>query len=255
MKRYLRGFIYFLVDYGCRLFSYYYKVKNQKKKKILIYTDSRGFEISSIKNRKNPFGSYIGYFINNYNVDYYLCREKHTTIIDFLHLFHKNKKKYDYIILQLGVVDFSPRPKSMVRPIYNFKRKKVKNIFDIKTIEDHLRTTSTDYYAGEETLSLYSLTMAEKYILPELLKIDNLIWIGCNKVLPDWDGNYPRKRPDNMYVIEDYTQLFHNNLKYSINILDWDEEEIKEYTCDNIHLTVKGMEYLRQSILSVIDKI
>jgi len=255
MKRYLRGFVYVLVDYGCRVLSYFYKIKNLKKKKILIYTDSRGFEISSIKNRKNPFGSYIGYFIKNYNVDYYLCREKHTTIIDFFHLFNENKNIYDYIILQLGVVDFSPRPKSMVRHIYDFKKNKVKNIFDRKTIENHLDTISTEHYEGEESLSLYSLAMAEKFILPKLLKIDNLIWIGCNKVLPNWDGNYPRKRPSNMYVIEDYTQLFHNNLEYSINILDWDEKDIKEYTCDNIHLTLKGMEYLRKSILSVIDKI
>jgi hypothetical protein len=254
MKRYLRGFVYALVDYGCRVLSYFYKVKNLKKKKILIYTDSRGFEISSIKNRKNPFGSYIGYFIKNYNVDYYLCREKHTTIIDFLHLLNKKKKKYDYIILQLGIVDFSPRPKSMVRHIHDFKRNKVKNIFERKTIENHLETISTEHYEGEESLSLYSLAMAEECILQELLKIDNLIWIGCNKVLPNWDGNYPRKRPGNMYIIETYTQLFHNNLKYSINILDWDEEDIKKYTCDNIHLTVKGMEYLRQSILSVIDE-
>jgi|SaaInlStandDraft_4_1057021.scaffolds.fasta_scaffold06821_5 hypothetical protein len=254
MKRYLRGFIYVLVDYACRVVSCFYKVKNLKKKKILVYTDSRGFEISSIKNRKNPFGSYIGYFIKNYKVDYYLCREKHTTIIDFLHQFHKNRKNYDYIIIQLGVVDFSPRPKSMVKDIYNVKKNIVKKLFDINTIENHLKTTSTDYYEGKETLSLYSLAMAENYILPELLKIDNLIWIGCNKVLPSWDGNYPRKRPKNMYIIEDYTQLFHNNLQHSINILDWDEEEIKQYTCDNIHLTEKGMEYLRQSILSVIDE-
>ena len=71
--------------------AYYYRCKNRKKKKIFIYTDSRGYEVSNLWNKKNPFSSYVGDLVKEYNVEYHICEYSSTTIIDFLYFKSSNK--------------------------------------------------------------------------------------------------------------------------------------------------------------------
>lgn len=253
LKKYSRYFIYELVVLVTYLIAFGYKIKNRHHPKILIYTDSRGFEITKLLHRRNPFSSYIGYFIKHYNVDYYITPKKHTTTLDFLDLYEQKKRnKYDYVILHTGIVDFSPRPLSMLQQIYWKKRKLYHRYFDEESIQQHLDNHYAEQYEGEYTNSIYSLDMAVQGVLPRLQSIENLIWIGCNRVLNDWQGNYPKKRPVNMYITEEYNRLFLDALPRCVDISMWSDEEIKKYTCDNIHFTPAGMAYLQAKVMEYL---
>ncbi len=210
--------MYSIIIVSTDLVGLLYKIRNYKKKKILIYTDSRGFEITKLCNRRNPFSSYIGYFIKKFNVDYYLCTEKHTTTLDFLNVYHRKKSKnYDYVILHTGVVDFSPRPKSMLNSIYEKKKMLIKKFISPKLFDEHKKENYKEQYMGELTNSIYSKKIAKENILPELREINNLIWISCNPVLKDWLGNYKKKRPDNMNIVLDFSLIFMEGISNAID--------------------------------------
>src|SRR5690606_18107464 len=158
-----------------------YKYKNSRKKRLFIYTDSRGFEISKIKNRKSPFSSYILYFVKNYNCDVFICPEKHTTIFDFLFTFEKYKKiDYSFVIAHIGVVDFSPRPHSQVKEILELKKKKILYFFSYeKYIELLDSEIYQEDYMGESTASLIPDFFLNE-IVNQFYSIRNLVWISCN---------------------------------------------------------------------------
>ncbi|ANC41468.1 hypothetical protein A6V27_14370 [Hafnia alvei] len=86
--------------YSCIL-SKCYRFKNQKKPKMFIYTDSRGYEITKLWNKRNPFSSYVGELIKKYNVEYHICEQDSTTIIDFLYTYKKTFWKEKNMILLL----------------------------------------------------------------------------------------------------------------------------------------------------------
>lgn len=255
IKKTLRYSIHATIVLFSFLLSRLYKLKNYRRKKILIYADSRGFEISKISNRRNPFSSYIGFFIKNYNVDFQISPRKHTTTLDFLEWYRKvsRRQKYAHIILHTGIVDFSPRPRSMVKEIFKKKRKLYEKTFEKTQTENHLLSYYETQYENEVTNNLYSLEMADQGLLPRLNQIEGLIWISCNRVLSHWEGNYPRKRPGNMNVIDEYNRLFLKSLKRTIDISDWTDDEIVKYTCDNIHLTKLGMQYIKNRLLEYCE--
>jgi len=220
---------------------HFFQKCNQNKKKILLYTDSRGFEISNKFYKIDPFCFYPSYFIKNYNVDLYLCPEKHTTLMDFIKIYEQSEKNYDFIIAHVGIVDFSPRHQSVaLKEIYPLKRDWYNKIFGEKNMLTHLESNFDDMYEGENTINMFSLEMAEQYLLPYLITIPNLIWIGCNKVIPEWRGNYFRDRPKNIHIIEKYSELFCKKLENPIDLSNWDHNDIKKFTYDNIHLTKSG---------------
>ena len=229
-----------------------YQIKNRNKQKILIYSDSRGFEISKGINRKAPFESYINSLIKKYNSEVFICPEKHTTFYDFLYLLSKkNPKNYFKIICHIGVVDFSPRGSKTVPQILKLKQKKILSIFGIDfynklLLEESYKTT----YYGDKTKSLLGKNHL-KYLADKLNLIPNLIWISCNPVLLNWDGNYFRKRPKNINLVNEYSKdlisLLKNNIDV-INLTNFSKTKIKEITCDNIHLSPKGMNYILKKI-------
>ena len=89
----MKKVILFLVGLPFQIINIYYKLKNRDSKKILIYTDSRGIEITKTYNRKNPFSSYIGFFMKHYIVDFVIMPKSHTTLIDFLYEWESKYKK------------------------------------------------------------------------------------------------------------------------------------------------------------------
>lgn len=231
--------------------SIYYRIKNNKKKRVFIFTDSRGYEVTNPWNKKNPFSSYIGNLIKKYNVEYHICEESSTTIIDFLYQYQNQMKKgkqYDIVIAQIGLVDFSPRPKNMLKKIIKKKKNKINYLgLDINYFYSHLNEDFfKEIYYNEKLSNLYSIDYFESNIIPLLLAINNFIYIGCNPILHNWRGNYWKDRPKDINIILDYSKLLENYLppQNVISLLNWNEEEIMKRTVDNIHLNKYGYIYL-----------
>ncbi len=241
---------------------------------ILIFTDSRGEHKKTFENKeiftekiKKNFGK------NGLNIDLLLCPFRHTTTIDFMYIMEKyaNIADYDLIILYTGIVESSPRPMSNYNRIMDdnkYEEVKFKNLtikINKKEIFEYffsseLLGNNCEYstiYKTEKTKSLVSLEMYEKIIIPYLLKIGNkLILINSNKICKGWEGNYllvnKAGRPKNINIIEQYADMASKKIPNIIN-LDWNNDEIKQHTVDNMHLTYLGSEYIYDRIVSKIS--
>jgi hypothetical protein len=218
----------------------FYRIMNRSKPKILIFTDSRGFDVEKKQNRFDPFDCYPGFLIKNYNVEYSICPEKHTTIMDFLDRYQDKLDNYDHIILHAGIVEFSPRHKSVSKKLIYEQKPCYDKVFGKDNMLKHLDGDLGVDYEGEKTINMYSFDMARNNLIPLLSKIDNLLWIGCNNFVEGWEGNYAKERPKNIRIVEEYSRLFTSLLPNCIDLSDWRDDEIKIYTCDNIHLTKSG---------------
>lgn len=231
-----------LEKYIFKIVLFVLNIKNINKKKILIFTDSRGFEVTDKLNRFNFLNSYFIYLINNYRVTLKICPEKHTTLIDFIYYLTKNKNMFDMVLFNVGVVDFSPRPLSQVGGIFSKKRKKIKYFFNYEeflNVNLNQRNYLDDYF-GEPTINLYEIDYFKNKIVPLFKPFDNLYWINSNKVLDYWQGNYPKPRPKNINVILQYGLLLQSVLDNIIDISNWDDKQIQHFTCDNIHFSFHG---------------
>lgn len=243
-----------------KLLAYFYgffsRILNYRKPRILVFTDSRGFEITKWYNRFSPWNSYIGMLCRNYNVTFVIQPEKHTTIIDFLDYCKEHDVvRYSKIILHCGVVDFSPRPYSDYRVVAENKKPKI-----LKNFEESFwrvlisRECSNSMYNGEKTLPLVDYELAQP-IFTKLLELRNLLWIPSNRVLPNWRGNYWRDRPTDINIVWSNSSrlLASFDLDY-IDCLKWTDQEIKLYTVDNIHFSSEGMKFLFNRISKSIDE-
>lgn len=240
------------------LLNYFFKIKNFNKKKILIYTDSRGYNVIS-KFGKTPFDSYIFKLCLSYRVDYFICPEKFTTIIDFIEKIQtiKNINRYDQIILHCGVVDFSPRPISNIEKV---KKSKVTSpIFNdlftnINNIDYHMNPFPIKYY-DEYTTTIYSPDYLRKFIIPQVKKIQKLIWIDSNNFALNWEGNFLKGRPKNINeTVNHFDEIFSSAVKYRISLKNWQDNEIKKYTIDNIHFSKDGFNIIFDLLKKQIDK-
>lgn len=244
--------MYPLINLKSKIYINYYYIKNKGKKSILIYTDSRGFEITQIKNRKTPFSSYVNYFIKNFHCEVVICPEKHTTIFDFLYYLKKSNRKYDFIVSHVGVVDFSPRPQNDVKMILRKKRNKIVSVFDYSFYssisEERLHNEN---YMGKPTSSILDNQQHLRAIAEKFNKIENLIWVSCNPVDLNWKGNYFRERPKNINMVNEKSKFLIKLINEKceiINLTQMNQHEIHMYTCDNIHFTKEGMNLLENKI-------
>lgn len=234
---------------ACLFFSFI----NRNRKKVLIYTDSRGFKVEELFNNRNPFSSYVGSMIKKYNVTFSLMPYKHTTILDFL-FEYENKwanANFDYVVLHCGIVDFSPRGELSVPAIQNKKLLKVESGYH-KLFKNYPRYDIK--YNNEYTSSLYSIPFLKSYILPKLRSIDGLIFIEPNKIDTNWAGTYPNTRPENMNIIFDYVDIISNELKDVIKLSLWDLTNVRRYTTDNVHYNVHGFDYILDKLQGIIDE-
>lgn len=240
--------------------SLYYKAKNKKQKKVFVFTDSRGYEVSCLWNKKNPFSSYVGELIKKYNVEYHICEYSSTTIIDFLFEYErkiKEGKNYDFVVAHIGLVDFSPRPHSMAVNIIKAKAHKIKYLgWDVEKFERYIEIpVSKEIYNGETLSNIYSKSFLKHNVIPRLVKIPGLIYIGCNSVLSNWRGNYWQDRPKDLSnILMDYNAIMLENLnmKNIVNIEQWNEIDIKKYTVDNIHLNYAGYEIISKELDKIL---
>ena len=170
--------------------------------KILIFTDSRGQHITKRAGHK-VYGDMLS-SLHGIEVEAYYCPFKWTTTVDFLVSFNRKKlREYDLVLLQTGIVDFSPRTQSSAnfdlyeniaeenkenlalntrdysKKIKNHKKRFFDKIFGESSMKEHLRNPIDSYYNGEKTNNMYSLEMARFFLIPLLNNIPNLLYINC----------------------------------------------------------------------------
>ncbi|WP_125717068.1 hypothetical protein [Pseudoalteromonas rubra] len=244
------------VFYGAIL--YIFKVVNifRGKQRVLIFTDSRGAEITNPILRKNPFSSYIGYFVRNYACDVHLCEEKYTSLIDFLSLYRSvDANEYSFIVLHCGIVDFAPRPLNSYLDMLNSKRSKISTLgWSDEAFEVENREPGTQY-EGQNTYSFLPKAFFEEKILKELIGIPKLIYIGVNPVLHDWIGCYWRARPDNINEQLSYDKVLLDSLNFTVPLAGWKPEEIRKFTVDNVHYNKVGFDYILRETKLLVDKV
>ena len=184
--------------------------------------------------------------------------EKWTTIPDFIKLYRQiSHRKYDCIILHAGAVDAAPRhQKTILNTIYPQKKDILDAIFGEEDIQAYYRSDLGCEYEGDKTINMYSLDMAKEKLLPLLRQIPHLIWISSNRIVPGWRGNYWKDRPENINIIEEYSRLFSQELNHQVEIIDlmdWSNNEVQNYTFDNIHPNEKGSDYIFDHLLELVD--
>jgi hypothetical protein len=235
--------------------AFFYQMKNKvlKKHKILVFTDSRGFEVTKFWNRKNPFSSYIGNLIRNFDCTYIVCPEKFTSLLDFLeYCENTNMDNYENIILHCGIVDFAPRPESSYDQMFLSKLTLIKK-FGFENLINKIKSKSGPVYDGEVTYSFLNelsinllLSLQEKYI-------QKIIYISINPVLNDWTGNYWRKRPANINSQLDLDILMKQSISNVVDLSSLTEEEIMRFTSDNVHYTKEGFAYIYNKLSLILD--
>lgn len=243
---YLNPILYGVVS---KLIYFFNSLKGHKR--ILVYTDSRGFEVTKPWNRKNPFSSYISELIFRYQCEYVICPEKFTSVLDFINHIDNDKQDYDAIVLHCGIVDYAPRPESSYKQMVSSKAHLIKKYGLELYFLDRCRAPGPDY-EGEPTYSFMTPELLYNFILPKLLSVDNLIYIGCNKVLSDWQGEYWRKRPSNINDQLVLDAIVISSINKSVNMSYLSEEDIKIYTSDNVHYNKKGFGYILEKIDSLL---
>jgi len=245
--------------------------------RILVFTDSRGQHKAQGSTHK-LYGEMLG-DLPGLKVDPYYCPFKWTTTLDFLDSFNRNKlAKYDLVVLHTGIVDFSPRPfsnafgdlydnqnlenidnlslntRDYLRKIRNWKKPIFDKIFGEETMAEHFQSPFDSFYNGERTINLYGFEMARLRLIPILNRISNLLFVNTNRIVPGWNGDFPRERPRNMDVIHNYCQLLSEDIENQIDLSKWTDEEIKRFTTDNLHLTEEGNTRIFNEILDSIDR-
>lgn len=246
LKKY-NSMIRSILNFYLKLKLTFYSNINSEKKKILIYTDSRGFNLGNKLWKSSIRNTYSDKLMKKYSCDIHICPHKHTTFIDFLTYYEKNKfKKYDHVICHVGIVDFSPRANSNLLDLINVKRNKISDLFNEELSKQLFKSNKYNIkYEDEYTASFIDIDKID-IIYKKILQAKNLIWINSNPVINSWRGNYWKDRPKNMNVVlEIGNKLKLNNI---VNLSKWDNQKIKDMTFDNIHFNSKGMNYLFKQI-------
>ena len=254
--------------------------KSMYNRKILIFTDSRGQHVpEKFSHQTFPYRLKEFFEKKNYKVELILCPMKWTTTLDFFeYISDKDINNYEHIILYTGIVEWSPRPQSSaLNDLYNNDKainryswnnnttnyaKKIinnkKNLFDKffgqENMKDYLSSPFKVEYEGEGTINMMSLDMV-KIIGQKLNKIDNLIYINANRIIKNWNGDFKRGRPKNIDITHEYCDTLSQYIPKErlVDLRKWSEKEIKRYTCDNMHLTDEGNQWIYQEVLKIIE--
>ncbi|WP_295508757.1 6-hydroxymethylpterin diphosphokinase MptE-like protein, partial [Accumulibacter sp.] len=246
---------------------------------ILVFTDSRGQHKPSGSNHP-IFAERLRDELPDTHVDIVLCPMKWTTTLDFLQYAENNDlSRYEWIILYTGIVEWSPRPASSAyndlyantneqnldalhlntrdysKKIVNNKKIFFDRLFGETEIQTYLTTPFDVEFLGEPTINMYSLEMARSKICPRLSQFHNLIFVNSNRILSDWAGDHKKGRPRNMAITHQYSDVVSQSFppERLVDISTWSESEIKHYTCDNMHLTKEGSDYIFSQILAKIN--
>lgn len=243
--------------------------------KILIFTDSRGQHKPAGSNHF-LFGERLKNEVKDIDIDLVLCPMKWTTTLDFFEYAEKfDLSQYNWIVLYTGVVEWSPRPhESAINDLYNNKNeintenwsensrdysKKIVNnkkkifdrLFGASEIKKYLSRTFDIKYEDKPTINLYSLQMAKQVVGPLLSSYKNIIFINSNRVVEGWEGDYKRGRPKNISIISEYSHVISGFFPQErlVDISSWTDTQIQKYTCDNMHLTKEGSDWIFNKLI------
>jgi len=233
-------------------FFIYYALRNilnRDKKKLLFFTDSRGFEIGNVFTYKNGYGNVLyKYLIDNFNLSLDINNFKHTTYLDFLNKYTvKDLINYDYIFLILGVVDFSPRKSFDASAIRKTKSASM-GINNESSLID-----SNFFYEGEKTDCIITKELMD-HILNVLDPLsEKIIVVTTNPVDNNWRGSYWKDRPKNMnsYLINEVAfskKLTDKYIQFPSSL------NVSEYTVDNIHYNKFGFGHITKELKNIISK-
>lgn len=231
-----------------------WRTMNRLKPRILVYTDSRGMNVSSktMAVTKHHYGSHVDALQRRYHVHHCVCPFSHTTLVDFLTFLDDTASgDFDAVILQCGIVDFSPRPLSSIDKIRSAKAgvSRFDELFAAN--KKHYAEFRGEPYEGEETTTLYSMEFARR-VADELAQIENLIWISSNDFVPGWNGNWRPRPADINTTVRGYDEILLGKLSRTLNLHRWTHEEVQARTVDNIHFTRAGFKALRHEIVATL---
>lgn len=242
-----------LYGFWVLIFRFVNRLKGRPK--LLVFTDSRGFEVTKFWNRKNPFSSYIGKLILDYECHVQVCPEKFTSLLDFLTYYESLKvKKFDKVVLHCGIVDFAPRPESSFDQMFNSKFSKLEKFSILSEVRKENRAFGTEF-EGEKTMAFLSESALQSVILPKLTSIPNLIYISINPVLNDWKGNYWRHRPTNINEQLELDKLIKSSIREVVDLSILKREEIMSFTSDNVHYKSEGFDYIYTKLKSFLPQV
>lgn len=231
----------------------FYRATNRKRPRLLIYTDSRGFDVVS----RRITTSYVAQLRKKYHVTYSICPEKYTTIIDFLrHVEHTGTDSYDAVVMHCGIVDFSPRPLSSIERLMADKFQTVHFTKLFIENQGYYEAPLECSYRGEPTINLYSKDYLIDKLVPRLRAIPNLVWINSNHFVHGWDGNYTKGRPANIEsVVGEFDEVMAQYLPHIVSLKGWSSSEIKAHTIDNIHFTQGGFNCVASGIDQAVERL
>lgn len=250
-----------------------------RRKRLLLFTDSRGqYKIPG--DDYKIFGERLMRECDA-DMDAIYCPMRWTTTLDFLSMFEiSDLQKYDRVVLHTGIVDWSPRKlSSAIDNVYdnqaeinlenarlnthNYANKVINNkktmfdlVFGEREMGRHFRSPFHDQLDGEPSINMYRLSSARSLLIPRLSSIENLVFINANRIVPGWNGNSSRRRPVNMEIIHDYSFAFADALgaERVVDLLAWDYDDVRHYTCDNRHLTAQGSDYIFEKLRSILKE-
>lgn len=252
----------------------------QVKKRVLIFTDSRG-QHKQAGCTYDIFGERLAGDLR-LDVDLFLCPMKWTTTLDFLEQFPPDRlTQYDYVVLYTGIVEWSPRPAPSARAdlydsrstgntnnlglntrdyskkILNNKKAIFDHVFGAEAMAVHLANPLDSLYEGQPTINMYGLNMARDSLIPALAAIPNLIFVTANRFVPGWEGDFKRGRPANIAISDRYSDLFAIELARArvplVDLREWSLDDVKVYTCDNLHLTERGSDYIYERLMQLMN--
>lgn len=231
--------------------------------KVLYFSDSRGFLVGSYVGYKNHFrNSIVGRLNRKFAVKTEINKYSHTTLADLFSDYSiEDLNSFDFLVIHLGVVEFSPRRNVDAVAIRNDKLKKLEKVKITKSSAEEkgflqaLNARTEASYENDVTDSIVNADLYKKYM--EKLESVNvpIIAITTQAVLDDWRGNYWRARPSNMNSFLTLEREFWSKVTpYVIHLPD-DEYLIKKFTMDNIHPTKLGFNYLAEGVDNAAKKI
>ena len=231
--------------------------------KALYFSDSRGFLVGSYVGYKNHLrNSIVGRLNSKLAVKIEINKYSHTTLADLFYEYSiEDLNSFDFLVIHLGVVEFSPRRNVDAVAIRNDKLEKfgkvkiTKGSVEEKVFLQALNARTAASYENDGTDSIVNADLYKKYMEKlESVKVP-IIAITTQAVLDDWRGNYWRARPRNMNSFLALEREFWKRVTPNVIQIPDDEYLIKKFTMDNIHPTKLGFRHLADEVDRVVQKI
>ena len=232
------------VHVGSPAYAAYRRRRLGDRPPVLVFADSRGTNVTGPLG-KSVFNTWVSRLMRVHRVYPVILPRRHTTLLDFLNHMAGESRPYAAVVLQCGIVDFSPRPLSSLPPIVAAKSADPGYAQMFSASADHQRTNLGAPYRGEPTTTLYSPEYLRRELLPRLAAIPNLLWVTTNDFVPGWEGSYTRGRPSDIGPrIAEFEDIMRPALPHVLDLHAWSDAEVKRFTVDNVHLSPRGAEEL-----------